>query len=339
MKKLALSVLALIFAFNGTRDQEYRMDSVRLYLIGDVMMHSPQFKYDCNSFFRDISGNMGAADLCVANMEFSLGGRPYSGYPRFSAPDHIADYMASLGTDVFLTANNHIVDRNAAGIDRTVGYYDRLGETAGTSHTGTGHEPLILDVKGFRLALVNLTYGTNGLFDERVNYMTVEIADSMMKKAAEKGADFVIVLPHWGFEYHLKHSADQQKWAEHFVEKGADVIVGSHPHVVQDTSHVNGIPVIYSMGNAVSNMDRENTRLALAVSLCFVRDVNGIKKMLEPRLEFLWCTLPGKLTESYATVRVREWENRREEWKDKSDYDNMIATRDRVRSVTRIEAL
>ena len=251
----------------------------------------------------------------------------------------MAEYVASLGTDVFLMANNHIVDRNAAGIDRTFRMYDQVRETHGISYTGVGHEPLILDVKGFKLALVNVTYGTNGLYDSRVNYMNEEITGSMMRKARESGADFIIALPHWGLEYQLKHSSDQQKWANYLVEQGADVIVGGHPHVVQDTSHIKGVPVIYSMGNAVSNMSKENTRLELAVALTFIKDINGSTRMLEPRLEFLWCTLPNMLINSYSTIRVREWEDRREEWINKSDYDNMIATRKRVKAATGIEAL
>ena len=92
------------------------------------------------------------------------------------------------------------------------------------------------------------------------------------------------------------------------------------------------------MGNAVSNMSAENTRLELAVTLRFVRDqCTGKSHMLEPELDFMWCTLPDRLTESYATIMVDEWLGRRDEWLMPSDYDNMIATLSRVKAATGIQ--
>ncbi|MBR5042629.1 MAG: CapA family protein, partial [Bacteroidales bacterium] len=110
-----------------------------------------------------------------------------------------------------------------------------------------------------------------------------------------------------------------------------------HPHVVQDTTHVKGVPVIYSMGNAVSNMSVENTRLELAVTLRFIYDRNSdSKSMLEPQLDFMWCTLPGRLTDSYATIFIKEWATRRSEWLTPSDFDNMTASLERVKQITGI---
>ena len=122
------------------------------------------------------------------------------------------------------------------------------------------------------------------------------------------------------------------------MEQGADAIVGAHPHVVQDTTHIGGVPVIYSLGNAVSNMSAVNTRLELAATLRFVfRKESGEKSVLEPELHFLWCTLPGKKTDGYRTVIVAEQLGRRDDWIDKSDYDNMVSTLERVKAITGIE--
>ena len=116
-----------------------------------------------------------------------------------------------------------------------------------------------------------------------------------------------------------------------------DAVVGAHPHVVQDTTHIAGVPVIYSMGNAVSNMSKENTRLELMVTLRFTfDDWSGRKRMLEPELRFLWCTLPGKLIQGYATLFPDEWTGRRDAWKDPSDYDEMQRTLTRVKAATGI---
>ena len=77
MKKLVVSILALGSIFNGTQDLVAQQDSITVYIIGDVMMHSPQIKYDHSTFLQDLKENMTAADLGIANMEFSLGGEPY----------------------------------------------------------------------------------------------------------------------------------------------------------------------------------------------------------------------------------------------------------------------
>ena len=329
---------------------ESRQDTVTLYLIGDVMMHTAQIPLDHSTFLSDISEPMLKADCAVANMEFTLAGEPYTGYPCFSAPDSYAHTLAQqCGIDVFLTANNHITDKGTSGLLRTLDVYDSLRESLGTVFTGCARDsvemsanfPLYIRCKGLKLALVNFTYGTNsGLHGP---WPAVFLPDSSrvlgaVREARRQDSDFVIALPHWGDEYALRHNSFQQTWAEWLVEAGADVIVGSHPHVVQDTTHIKGVPVIYSVGNAVSNMSAPNTRLELAVTLRFV--CNGPGKdpaphMLEPELEFLWCTLPGRLLrDSHATIRVKEWAGRRSDWLIPSDYDNMIATLARVREAT-----
>ena len=117
-----------------------------------------------------------------------------------------------------------------------------------------------------------------------------------------------------------------------------DVIVGSHPHVVQDTTHIKGVPVIYSLGNAVSNMSIINSRLGLMAVLRFVSDPrSGEKRMLEPELRFTWCTLPGRLlSDSYASLFVKEWASRRGDWLTPDDFDNMMSTHRRVKNETGI---
>lgn len=315
-------------------------DTVSVYIIGDVMMHTRQLQHDHTYFLSQIEPYMQQADFCIANMEFSLGGEPYSGYPAFSTPDYYADYVASCGADVFLTANNHILDRGSRGLLRTIRIYDGMAGSHGIRYTGIGKEPLIIHKHGIRIALVNFTYGTNVGPDGKapdVLRMKKEDVSTAIQSGKSAGADFIVALPHWGVEYELQHCARQEEWARWLAEQGCSAIVGAHPHVVQDTTHIKGVPVIYSMGNAVSNMSAPNTRLELAVTLRFVIDhISGEKKMLEPQLDWLWCTLPGKLTPSYATVRIKDWATRRSEWLNPSDYDNMCATLARVQAATGI---
>ncbi len=316
------------------------VDTVSIYLIGDVMMHARQLGYDCSTFLENIVPYMQEADLCVANMEFPLAGPPYTGYPAFSTPDWYAEYVARCGADVFLVANNHVLDKGSDGFRRTLSVYDRMADSLGIRYTGVGDSPLILHRRGLRIALVNFTYGTNmaptGPGPDVLRMRQSDVS-SCIAKAREEDADFIVALPHWGIEYDLHHSRTQERWARFLAEEGCCAIVGAHPHVVQDTTHIAGVPVIYSMGNAVSNMSAINTRLELAVTLRFVIDrTYGTKRMLEPQTDWLWCTLPGMLTDSYATIRIKDWATRRSEWLIPSDYDNMCATLLRVQAATGI---
>ena len=320
-----------------------KSDSVKIVVTGDVMMHSRQLEYDCGPFLSELRPLLEDADFAIANMEFSLGGEPYSGYPAFSAPDSYASYVQSLGVDVFLTANNQILDRGRKGLERTLGVYDQLG----VMHCGSARDsselesrnPLILRAKGISIALVNFTYGTNnpgGSAFPAVNLMDRKSVSEAIARAKEKGADFILALPHWGTEYSLKHDAKQEEWARWLIEQGVDAIVGSHPHVVQDSCHIAGKPVIYSLGNAVSNMSARNTRIGLTVELCFVKKEGGERIVREPVLNFTWCTLPGMLTDNYMTIPIKKWATRRSEWLTDSDYLNMVSSLKRVTEATSI---
>ena len=309
-------------------------------VIGDVMMHTRQLQYDHSHFLDDLKPLLSDADLAIANAEFTLAGPPYTGYPAFSAPDGYLSSILDAGTDVLLTANNHILDQGSKGLERTLKQYEVFTGSGLDEQQYRKNNPLILTVKGIRIALVNFTYGTNlgGTAEyPKVSRMNKEEISRQMKRAREY-ADFVIVLPHWGEEYSLKHNRVQQEWAEWLVEQGADAIIGAHPHVVQDTTHIEGVPVVYSLGNAVSNMSAVNTRLELAVKLSLILHKGRQEKELTgPELHFLWCTLPGTKTDSFRTVLVEEQACRRDDWIDAADYDNMMQTLERVKRVTGIE--
>ena len=324
-----------------------RPDTLTVSFIGDLMMHERQLGYDCDVFLSELGPVIRDSDISVANLEFSLAGKPYTGYPSFSAPDRFAYSIADSGVDIFLTANNHILDKGRRGLIRTLGVYDSMRDSLGVRYTGCAADPaadsllnpLIVVGKGIRIALVNFTYDNN--YKPYSGWPVIQMMDresvgGMFARAKERGADFIVALPHWGEEFKLRHSREQQEWAEWLAAQGADLIVGSHPHVVQDTSHVRGVPVIYSLGNAVSNMSAENTRLELAASVRFVHYPDGSMEMLEPELTFLWCCLPGTLRDNYVTIPVRDFAGRRGEWLDPSDYDNMTTTYKRVTKETGI---
>lgn len=331
----------------------YTKDTLSVIVIGDVMMHTKQLLYDYTGFFEKIRGRLTEADLAVANMEFALAGPPYSGYPAFSAPDGFADYVADCGVDIFLAANNHILDKGFEGAVRTLDYYEKMKEEGIINYTGISADanqeednyPLIMALKGVRIAFLNFTYGTNCDISQawpKVNRMEKEDILSAINRAKEKKADYIIALPHWGIEYKLRHCPEQEKMAGWLAEHGVDMIIGAHPHVVQDSVVIRAkdgkkVPVFYSLGNAVSNMSAVNTRLELAVTIKIAKDEDGSTEMLNPEIDFLWCALPGKLADNFHTIAVKDYADKRELWIDGTDYDNMMGTYSRVKAATGIE--
>ncbi len=319
------------------------------------MMHTAQIQnalkkdgsYDFSSYFHLIEDRIAAADFAIANMEFTLAGEPYSGYPAFSAPDSFGEYLAVCGFDVFLTANNHILDKGSQGASRTLSQYQDLSQTYGIQVCGTAENqesrlkttPLILLDKGIRVALVNFTYGTNLGSDRhwpKVNYMNDRTFIANVLKTAED-TDFTLVLPHWGTEYSLIHSEQQEQTALWLIENGADMIIGTHPHVPQDCDTLSNVPVIYSLGNAVSNMSAENTQLELMATIRIARASNGDIKVLPVEFTYLWCSRPGGYNSSYTVIPIAEHIGKRHIWNGAWDYDKMIRTYEKVRNIIGIE--
>ena len=329
---------------------------MNICILGDIMMHGKQIEnthrggnsYDFSSFFSLIEDDIKNADLAIGNMEFTLGGKPYTGYPSFSAPDGFENYLAECGFDVFLAANNHIFDKSAQGAERTLAKYRALTKKhkiwftglAGSEEELSQTTPLFIRIKGLKLAFVNFTYGTNqgcGRHWPQTNYINEDQKLSDAFAQCEKdNADYIIALPHWGNEYQLKHSASQETTAEFLVKSGADAVIGSHPHVIQDYQEIDGVPVAYSLGNAVSNMSATNTQLELMATIRIVRQFNGDTYMLPVEFEYLWCSLPGGYNSSYTVIPVEEYLGRKEEWQGTWDYDKMVRTYENVKKKTRI---
>lgn len=335
----------------------FKADTVTICIMGDMMMHTKQIdiakqpdgSFDFTSYFSHIKDKISSADIAIANMEFTLGGEPFTGYPAFSAPDSYATYLAECGFDIFLAANNHIFDKGGAGAERTLGIYRELGKKYGIKVCGLAENevvrsettPLEILIKGIKIGFVNFTYGTNLGTDRhwpKTNYMSDR---SLIKKALTEAedCDITIALPHWGTEYELTHSAEQEATAALLAEYGADVIVGTHPHVPQDSGKVSdrNVPVAYSLGNGVSNMSAPNTQIELMAEIRVVRETDGDIIMLPIRFTYLWCSRPGGLDKSFTVIPIKEFIDKKGLWKGTWDYDKMVSTYERVRNITGIE--
>ena len=196
----------------------------------------------------------------IVNLETTLTRTDrYTGYPCFRSPAALADALRDAGVDVAVLANNHCCDGGGAGVHTTVAELRRCG----IRHTGVftdsldraANNPLWLEHCGVRFALLNYTYGTNGIpvpEGVRVNLIDTVRMAADLAAAREGSPDCIAVCIHWGNEYERQANAEQRRLARFLRRNGADLIVGSHPHVVQpfetDSSHV----VLYSLGNFVS---------------------------------------------------------------------------------------
>lgn len=257
--------------------------TLTLLFAGDIMGHDTQIEsarqmgggtHDYSSCFQYVKPYISAADIAIGNLEVTFAGPPYKGYPAFSSPDALAYAIRDAGFDVLVNANNHAIDRGKAGLERTLDVLDSLG----IIQTGVFRNPaerrttypLIIEKNNIRLALLNYTYGTNGIrvtAPNIVNYIDTAQVRKDLEKAATARPDYTIVLMHWGLEYERTENRQQRQLARFLLEHGADAIIGSHPHVVQPIRMYGNHLVVYSKGNMISNQRKRYTDGGILVDL------------------------------------------------------------------------
>lgn len=285
MKRITTLIAALIAAVA----LQAQAEKVRLLFVGDMMQHQPQINaaaradttggYDYSDCFRLMTPMTEWADASVCNFEVTLAGQPYKGYPTFSAPDEFLDAMVETGFDVYLTANNHCCDRRQKGLERTIAQMlQRNLQQAGTytdAEDRAERYPLIVERKGMKIAMLNYTYGTNGIKPTApnvVNYIDTTQIKLDIASARHLEADYIITCIHWGIEYQNKQNAEQTALAYWLIDNGVDHVIGSHPHVVQPiekyrTPDGREHLIVYSLGNVISNQQRPGTTGGIAVGL------------------------------------------------------------------------
>lgn len=292
--------------------------------------------YDYSSYFAHVQHFIDEADFTVANMEFCLGGPPYTGYPSFSAPEALAEEAAEAGIDLFLCANNHICDKGRRGLVSSLEKYGKIGVPVTGVYRDSldeqKHNPYIAELGGVRVAFINFTYGTNGIRVPEpfiVNMMDKEKVREAFVRAREMEADIIIALPHWGQEYTTVPDSRQREWAEFLLECEADAVIGSHPHVVQPVE----FPVAYSMGNFISNMSLRNTELGLMMILRIAVTSYGDSYVAGLEAVPVWCSRPGGYGDGYTVLPVREFLDRKEEFRSGYNYTKMKDTYNRLKTL------
>lgn len=297
-----------------------------LYFVGDAMQHKGQLRRamlldskegDFSTCFSLIAPIAEAADYAIVNLETPLGGRKagYSGYPCFSAPDSYANALKDAGFDLFLTSNNHSLDRGDAGVRRTIAMLDSMKVDHVGSYANKAERrvkvPFIKNIKGIKIAFLNYTYGTNGIRAKKgaeVSLINRKAIREEIAAAKAAGADLICVCIHWGIEYQLNESKTQQNLAQFLAEEGVDLIIGGHPHVVQPMKIINNrrtgkkILIVYSLGNFVSDMKKTNTRGGGSVTCVVEKDAEGETRLVDAYYDTFFVEKPSGRKDNFRVV-------------------------------------
>lgn len=305
-RNIFLAATLLLFQFHGNaqsqevtpnsqpseHEKKEQVNRVTLVFTGDVMGHDSQINaaydavsksYDYHHNYEFVAPYIQQADVAITNLEVTLAGPPFKGYPQFSSPDHLAVALEKAGFDVVIKANNHALDRGKNGLTRTYNVLDTMGfMQAGTYPSAEKRaleHPLIFEKNGIKIALLNYTYGTNGIKATGgvvVNMIEPEIIKEELAVAKQHEPDFIIATMHWGNEYEREENATQQNLAKMLFENGVHLIVGSHPHVVQPIKKYGEDKVVaYSLGNYISNQRKKYTDGGIMLEVTIEKDSTG----------------------------------------------------------------
>ena len=256
----------------------FSQQKLTILFAGDAMQHIPQTRaaacdsnhYDYSVCFRYILPYIEQSNYSVVNFETTLSGKPFTGFPRFSGPDEWYYALKAAGFRYFALANNHILDKDTAGLRRTtevMGEGTYMGAYMNRADRDE-HYPIIINYSDVKVALFNYTYGTNGIKakgEAVVNYIDTAIIRKDIETTANQNIDVRIAFMHWGNEYQTHANRHQTQLAHWLRQIGFDVVIGSHPHVVQnaqwlsDDTTISPMPVVYSLGNFFSNQRKTNT--------------------------------------------------------------------------------
>ena len=316
------------------KDEDTRVSFVG---VGDNLIHDSVLytaleddgSYDFTPIYDNIAESVDEADLAFLNQETIFAGPdyPYTGYPAFNTPDEMGQNMYDLGFDLVNGATNHTLDYDYPGAIHAVNVWNQFDDLLFTGtfldEESRNTVPTI-ERKGITFSFLAYTYGTNGIepdTDWRVAYFDEEKIREDVARAKEV-SDVVIVSAHWGDENTPVLNEFQEYYAQLFADLEVDVVVGTHPHIIQSIEWVTGengneTLVIYSLGNLIAHSLEDFNTLGGMISFDFVDRDEGItieNVLFEP-------------TVSHYTAKLEDIENSRREFKIYmlDEYTNDIA--------------
>lgn len=321
-------------------------DEMSLLFIGDIMGHGPQIlsaydseteTYNYDTVFYYIKNVLSEPDFTIANLEVTLAGPPYKGYPQFSSPDALALAGKKAGTDVFVTANNHCCDRGLQGINRTIEVLDTLK----ILHCGTfknlaerqSNNLIVLEKNQIKVGLLNYTYGTNGIPVPKpavVNLIDRKLIKEDIEIAQKDSLDKLIVFLHFGTEYQSEPNTEQINLVNYLFNQGVDIVIGSHPHVIQKMVYLPADSVnkerfvAYSLGNFVSNQRKTQTDGGVMTRIVLKKE-NGKTRIEEHNYILTWVYKKKRTGDvyDYFILPAAEYEDKKDFFSDSVDYEKM----------------
>jgi len=258
---------------------------VDIVMVGDILLHTrvnesglmEDGTYNYDHMFAQVKEDITAADLALVNQEVILGGTELklSGYPNFNGAFEVGDSLVDAGFDVVLHATNHALDKGKKGLLRCLEFWDttypEIGVVGIHDTAEDAEEIYVKEIEGIRIAILNYTYGTNGIALPSDMPYAVDMWDKQAVAEdvarAQEISDFVIVCPHWGTEYVFEETASQKKQAQFLADLGVDLVIGTHPHVVEPVKWITGengneTLVYYSIGNFINATSGNHTGAA-----------------------------------------------------------------------------
>jgi len=270
--------------------------TVRLFMVGDALIHDSLYRdakfsdgsYDFKPMLERIKPIASKYDLAYYNQETILGGPElgYSNYPRFNSPYEVGDGFIDAGFNLVSLATNHTMDKGESGVLNSVNYWKSKGNAVAYSGQWNSFEDRleqtsrIYEKNGIKYAFLSYTTWTNGLETPNGkeylnNVYSPEKAAEDIARVKDK-ADVIIVAMHWGIEYSLGVSANQEEIANYLSSLGVQIIIGAHPHVVEPVEYINDGKtfVIYSLGNLISDQEGDERLTGLMMELTIHKHVD-----------------------------------------------------------------
>lgn len=281
-----------------TAERQPEKVSVRLLAVGDNLIHSPIYDscrtddgFNFDGIYGNIKSYIADADIAAINQEtiFVEDESGLSGYPAFGSPHQVGESTRKAGFNVVTHATNHTFDKGADSIFYTMDFWEKYDDIMVLGVNESDVEQQTVDVwekDGLKIAMLNFTYGLNGysLPDDKpylVNLFSRSGEDAALITKAEESADITVVFIHFGTEYTHAPTSEQKRNVEFLCENGADIIIGTHPHVVQPTVwHIsengNKALVFYSLGNFLSNQDSESKILGAMADVTITKENDNV---------------------------------------------------------------
>lgn len=264
--------------FNENSDEKNQLSqkiTVNIKAVGDNLIHSPIYNscktedgFNFDGLYENISPVMKEADIAAINQEtiFVESVAALSGYPAFGTPQQVGESIVRAGFNLITHATNHTYDKGYDALLHTMGFWSKQKNVTVLGINGSEEKQQTIDIwekDSLSIAMLNFTYGLNGYrLPESKKYL-VNILDGgslneKLIKDAEEKADITVVFVHFGTEYTHTPTKKQKEDIEFLVKNGADIIIGTHPHVIQPVAeHIaengNKAIVFYSLGNFISN--------------------------------------------------------------------------------------